>query len=423
MAAASEIVVRAPGKVILFGEHAVVYGKAAVAASLGLHTYARIAAHPKDGDGLAAHRFVFPDVDVDVEVQLAELEAMRTDAVDGELKLADERREAMEAMLGHVKSDAARKAVVAAMHLTSMALKGTPIKLEIVSSIPVGSGLGSSASFAVCLAAAVLSYAGKVALEPKQHLAKAEKDTINSWAFTAEQVIHGTPSGIDNAICTYGGAGVYTKGNPLKPIDGLTSLEFMLINTKVPKDTRVQVGKVRERMTKFPEVMEPIMQSIHNISEKCIGMFREKGKTARQTTDRLKELIEVNHNLLNACDVGHPKIEEVRRVLSSKGLASKLTGAGGGGCILSFLDSSVSSLEISKVVTVLEGSGFACYKTKIACPGVQAARVPEKVTIPSLSAEFVDHLFPDIPEQAENGHAEEPEEDERASKKRKQEHK
>ena len=89
------------------------------------------------------------------------------------------------------------------------------LKLHAVSQLPVGAGLGSSASYSVCLAASLLIYFGIIEdVSDKKNL-----EVVNSWAFLAEKVIHGTPSGIDNTVATFGGAIAYTRSKPMRPIE------------------------------------------------------------------------------------------------------------------------------------------------------------------------------------------------------------
>lgn len=87
---------------------------------------------------------------------------------------------------------------------------------SVRSNLPVGAGLGSSASYSVCLATALLQLNGHLV-----GLKSAEKkELINLWAFQAEKVIHGNPSGIDNTVSTLGGAVMFKKGERIQPLPG-----------------------------------------------------------------------------------------------------------------------------------------------------------------------------------------------------------
>lgn len=83
-----------------------------------------------------------------------------------------------------------------------------PATVVVTSELPLGSGLGSSASFCVALAAALLAYTDSVSLDLKHQgwLSFGEKDLelVNKWAFEGEKIIHGKPSGIDNTVSAYG---------------------------------------------------------------------------------------------------------------------------------------------------------------------------------------------------------------------------
>lgn len=79
--------------------------------------------------------------------------------------------------------------------------------VEVQSEIPVGAGLGSSASYSVCIASALLIRFGLLSRtygESSVSICVDDLDIINEWAFMAETIIHGNPSGLDNTICTYG---------------------------------------------------------------------------------------------------------------------------------------------------------------------------------------------------------------------------
>jgi mevalonate kinase len=117
-------------------------------------------------------------------------------------------------------------------------------RLVLKSEIPIGAGLGSSASFAVCMSAALLLFQEKISLPFSQ----SDLELVNEYAFEAEKVIHGNPSGVDNAIVTFGGAKLFEKGEKLKDLVGFRDVEFLLTNTNVSKNTKLQVQLFKERL-------------------------------------------------------------------------------------------------------------------------------------------------------------------------------
>ncbi|KAJ3202110.1 hypothetical protein HDU67_000792 [Dinochytrium kinnereticum] len=348
MAPLDEVVIRAPAKVILFGEHAV----KAIAASLGLYTYARIKA--SSGTGLELN---FPDVNLDLKLSTESIESLsyssNSNRPSEPVGLNETQRPNLEKLVKDLASDSAKQAAIAAIHLALCILdklvhknkKGKVIKLE--------------------------SSIGEIQYDKYGEFKPSDLDLINRWAFISEQVIHGNPSGIDNTICTYGGASVYAKGFPMKTVEGLSSLKFLLTNTMVPKNTKAQVDKVRSRLDEFPLVISGVLQSIDGISQTCIEIFANKDLDEKKRREQFKILIEMNHQLLSTCGMSHPEIEKVRRIASLFGFASKLTGAGGGGCVLSFINNGVASYTVETAIADLRSKGFQCYSTSIACNGVR----------------------------------------------------
>ena len=208
-------------------------------------------------------------------------------------------------------------------------------RFRIKSEIPIGAGLGSSASFCVCIAAGLLLLSGKITTALK----KADLDIINKYAYVAEQVIHGTCSGLDNTICTYGGYKLYDQ-NSLQDFD-FGALKFMLINTKAPKSTKDQVAKFKNRLETYPKIMEPLLVSMGAIPSTFIEMFvRQENSDDKDSNfnDGVQELIQINQGLLVAAGMSNHVIDDAVAALNSHGFQTKITGSGGGGCLLAFLN-------------------------------------------------------------------------------------
>lgn len=142
-------------------------------------------------------------------------------------------------------------------------------------SLPVGAGLGSSAAFSVATAAAlyklrhVLTNTGSsvewIGQPPSDVLS-----SINHYAYQAERIIHGTPSGLDNTVSCYGGAIYFQKninGSITKEIiRNFPPLDILLTNTWVPRSTKLLVAGVRKFKQDFPDVAQGILDSCGAIS-------------------------------------------------------------------------------------------------------------------------------------------------------------
>ena len=85
------------------------------------------------------------------------------------------------------------------------------VSVKIQSNLPIGGGLGSSASYSAALVSGLLYYYKHIQSDPK-NMSSDDCALINDWAFISETIIHGNPSGIDNSICVFGGAKMYTQG-------------------------------------------------------------------------------------------------------------------------------------------------------------------------------------------------------------------
>ncbi|KAJ0067516.1 hypothetical protein NL108_007996, partial [Boleophthalmus pectinirostris] len=242
------------------------------------------------------------------------------------------------------------------------------LTVTVWSELPTGAGLGSSAAFSVCLAAALLCASGAITapLRELEHTARwcqEDLELINSWAFKGEMIIHGNPSGVDNAVGTWGGMLRFLSGKII-PLSRYTLwhyttvcvlfitfhfskcifhrvplLRILLTNTRVPRSTKVLVAGVKDKINKFPTIMTPVLDSVDAISCTCEKVLSEM--THEPITGEhyniLEELIDINQHHLNVMGVGHPTLDTLCQVTLARGLHSKLTGAGGGGCGITLL--------------------------------------------------------------------------------------
>jgi len=359
------VITSAPGKVIIFGEHAVVYGKTAVAGSLGLRCYAKT----EQTNENAVH-LCLPDLKVDRLYPLDELKKLK-DSIEVDIQnpqpITNEMKEKLVTIGQPFESFAVEQAALSFLYLfLCISTEITSVRVEVKSFLPVGAGLGSSAAYGVSLVSSLLTFFNHIQKDRFN-----DSDTlklINDWAFIAEKIAHGNPSGIDNSVATYGKAQAYTKGN-LTALESFNSFRFILTNTNVPKNTKVQVQNVRDLHDNYPDVINPILDSIHNIGERCKTLFNGE-KSEEEIVKELKSMIDVNHYLLCSLNVSHEKIENIRQITKKYGLHTKITGAGGGGCMLTFVPKGSEEEVISSVKVELANNHFTCYDTTIGGDGV-----------------------------------------------------
>ena len=259
------------------------------------------------------------------------------------------------------------------------------------STLPIGAGLGSSASISVCIATALLIQCRALSgPHPDQMVEEAEKqlERINQWAFVGEMLIHGTPSGVDNTVSTRGKAVLFKRVDYAKPplvksLRTFPELPLLLVDTKQAKSTAAEVAKVAMLKKTYPDVAERILNAIDGVTESAHSLIEEEGFDAKDPTyiSRLGELMTLNHGLLYSLGVSHPKLERLRHLVDQSGVGwTKLTGAGGGGCAITLLrpeepttkdaaeDSHGSALE--KLEQQLQDEGFEKFETTLGGDGV-----------------------------------------------------
>lgn len=402
------LIISAPGKVILHGEHAVVYGKTALATSLDLRCYLILKKTEDKKVTLHLPEFI-PNSSLREEWALEELKLLPGHKQQDQLlrKLADiGDHEALPSIPSMTKL----VFLYLLIRIFEERIKDfSGLAATVISNLPAGSGLGSSAAYSVCLSAGFLTMCGLVST-PTENLTsmktspkeastwkqiqalletaagietsvgnwasswkKKDLEVINKWGMEAEKLIHGTPSGIDNSISTFGGA-ISFKAGEITHLQRMPRIRILLINTRVPRSTKKMVAEVREKYNRFTSVVSPILEAIENISLTAQHLLLELGYAQQEKTkvevkgifSSLEELFSLNHHLLNTLGVGHPAIEKACGVAASLGLSAKLTGGGGGGCIVAILPPD-AHFEFR---SVFESAGFDCWETNIACNGV-----------------------------------------------------
>lgn len=249
------------------------------------------------------------------------------------------------------------------------------------STIPIGAGLGSSASICVCLAAALLlqirTLSGPHPDQPADE-SRLQIERINRWAFVGEMCIHGNPSGVDNTVATQGKAVVfqrtdYTKPPRVKPLWNFPELPLLLVDTRQPKSTAAEVAKVATLKKAQPEITESILNAIDKVSMGAAELIAQDDfdSSKVESLEELGKLMTINHGLLNALGVSHPRLERIRELVDHENMGwTKLTGAGGGGCAITLLRPGESEERKRKLEKSLDAEGYVTFETTLGCDGV-----------------------------------------------------
>jgi mevalonate kinase len=398
----------APGKVILFGEHAVVHGVTAVAAALS-DLRIRVSARLVE---TATLKLVLEDMleengkPVVVEMDWDAIQGVLGEDTSSTTPPCPEVIHTLQGLHGaclQTVSNQVRQSA-SAFHFLAFRMMHASLKNSAsgsrgieasVSSVglPLGAGLGSSGAFSVAMAGALINL--RAQMETGIHVFTGMDSgstmtpcadvlaEINLWAFASEVIIHGEPSGLDNTTSCYGGAIRMSKKSspPFECLKQAPALNILLTNTKVPRSTKVLVAGVKAYLAKYPSVIGPIMDSIEGVSQRFLEIAEREGEAAAaggggsleaclaRDYEEISDLMDLNHKLLCILGVSHPSLEQVREVSARHGRTCKLTGAGGGGCAITQLP--LADITPGSIDADMKALGFDAFRSRVGGAGVK----------------------------------------------------
>ena len=295
----------APAKVILFGEHAVVYGIPAIAAPVdSLRACARIkhSHQPLSISGVdLGNTIVYSAADLDDTRPLALLMRQVVKCLD---------------------------------------LRNPAGEVFLESSIPVSSGLGSSAAISAVVTRAIAAL----------HDCRLSLDDLNQLVYETETIFHGTPSGIDNTVVVYEKPVYFVKGRRLETLDPIGEFNFLVADSGCPASTREAVDHVRSLYHRDKHNTEQILEDIRQIVDTARSCLQ------RGRLQRLGSLMIQNHRFLQRLGVSSAALDKlVDTALVAGAFGAKLSGGGMGGNMIALVDQS----QLEYVKQALLGAGAA----------------------------------------------------------------
>ena len=273
---------KAPGKIILFGEHSVVYGKPAIA---------------------------IPVQDLLVITTIK--------SSKNEVKVFSDKI-GLDATLNSLTIDNAIRKTIQ-LFAEEFSINISNVEIKINSSIPVASGLGSGAAVTVSILKALNEYYG----------VEASLNVLNQIAFDVEKIHHGTPSGIDNTTILFEKPIFFQKDQPIEILDFKNTYYFVIANTGIQASTKKVVAGVRER---YKNNQNKYLDYFYRMGEIC-----KKAKTAFNTGDvkLIGELMNKNQYYLDNIGVSSYSLSIlIKAGLTAGSLGVKLSGAGIGGNVI-----------------------------------------------------------------------------------------
>jgi mevalonate kinase len=301
---------RACGKVILLGEHAVVYGVPAIA--VGIDRGARATATPLERGPSSLYVRGWD---------------IRVTEDDGDHDLGR-----------------ALRAVVASAHVAAMAI-------EAEADLPPGGGLGCSAAIGVAIGRAL----------------DADEARVLDHAMAWERVFHGNPSGVDAAVSASGGCVYFKRGDDrphIEQVNAKGGLTVCVGSTGVASSTRSMVDAVARFRERRPEIAQKSFDAIRSLVQNA--------KLAIEAGDKigLGKLMDLNQMILSGLYVSSEEIERMCDAARTAGaLGAKLTGAGGGGSVVALVSSNAAA---EKVIEAWRAIGFDGFAARVA--GVEPRR-------------------------------------------------
>ena len=280
----------APGKVILCGEHAVVYGKPAIAIPvLDMATKCVIVARPNANDEDST--IVAPNIGLD-------------------------------SRLSCLLEDHPIRAAVRLV-LEQLQISHLPVcEIRIHSTLPTSAGLGSSASTAVSLVRALSEFLGH----------PFENEIVNKLAYEIEKIHHGTPSGIDNTVITYQVALYYQKDQPGEFLDPVCPITLVVADSGIKGSTAKAVADVRDGWLSDKLLFEKYFDEIEDL----VHTVRQAWSSA--DLSQMGEALTKNHTLLKQMGVSCDKLDRlVSHALDKGALGAKLSGGGQGGNMIALV--------------------------------------------------------------------------------------
>jgi mevalonate kinase len=313
------VTVSAPGKLILVGEHAVVYGRPALVAAIDLRLSARLSDSPEPGV-----RLDLPDLSHSSHLSWRE--------VRGYARSARERWDDYSAQRGpesfqEMRGEDPAHVVKAALGEAIEAIGGAPegLDLRVESDLPLGSGFGSSAATAVAVVAGVFSW------QSAWRSAGVDLETVERLALEVERRQHGNPSGVDGATVLRGGVlwarKLASGGLEIEPVRVRSSLlsRLRVYDTGMPPEaTGAVVAAVRRRREQDPARFEEILDRI----EAATAAFRTELERDGEDRDRALHLIREAQSCLEQIGVVPEAVRAAVRRIENEGGAAKVSGAG-----------------------------------------------------------------------------------------------
>ena len=304
----------APGKVILFGEHFVVYGVKAILCAINKR------------------------VTVTAEKIKEEKISIKSDIGDLELELNKP--------ISEIDSPLKPFYYLANKMIQN---QSTGIEIKIESDIPLGAGLGSSSACCVAGAAAI-----------SKLFSEKTKEEILELAIEAEKTIFENTSGADCTVCTYGGIIEYEKEKGFIKIKSEPNFHLIIANSNIKHSTESIVSKVKQFKNEDTERFSKLCNDESKLIEDVLQLLKENN------IQKLGQKVVQNQKYLETLGISNEKLKDMIKIGQESSFGTKITGAGDGGCVFSLTDES----NLENTINEFKKKNYDCFSVKIDYDGL-----------------------------------------------------
>ena len=315
----------APAKVILFGEHFVVYGSPAILAAINKRI------------SVEAHTIIHDENKIVIRSDIGVAGEYRNNGKFNAVEGGSKAKAVLDPLYGAIRQV-----------LLMRNKKNIGIEIGISSRVPTGIGLGSSAASCVATVAAVDSLFQKI----------PSREKVCKLAIESERLIHKRTSGADCYVSSFGGLiQYYSKSKSFKNIETKEPLSLVVASTGIMHSTSDLVAGVK----KFKETNRTLFESLSKqATDICLQACTaiESGKC-----DKIGELMNENQIILQQIGISHHKVRDIIDICSKAGaIGAKMTGAGGGGAVIAL---AASKQESNKIASHIKAAGYQSFKVQI----------------------------------------------------------
>ena len=344
------------GKVIISGEHSVVYGKPALAFGIDKHTKMYLNCYKSDQNKNCFALINLMSLKINFKISKNEMidyliSNDKIQNINNDNIVCKHKKHLIQIIFNiYIKLKDLIK-----LEKVKYYIENTYFLISISSDIPVGFGLGSSAAYNVCIVNGLCLLINKLLNNNIFN-----KKDILLLSNESEKIFHnGTPSGIDASCSLYGGVinfrSINDQSNVKIPINNffLNKIKFILINTKIQRNGGEFIKNVSNFKENNPELFNNLINDIGDVTNNIINLIM-KEQSDDDDCFKFFELIKQNQKLLKSICVSNNEIDNIINILEKNEFVGKISGAGGGGFIICF----VLKEKINDIQKLLKDNGI-----------------------------------------------------------------